>query len=348
MTDKRMLAAAVPAGMLLVLLLCFPREMAQGVREALLICGQSLIPSLFPFFVLCTFCVRSGLVDRFGQKADCVTRVLFRLPGAAAGAVLLGFCGGYPVGLRMTAQLRESGAVTQAQAQRMSLFCIGAGPAFVVGSVGASMLSSRAAGWLLFAAVTMAALALGLLLRFADPPLALNRAPVQHHAGAAQSFCEAVADAGASVLSVSAWVLLFSGVRCVTARFPSALSVPLSCLLEVTNGCRTASALSLPLPVLAAILGFGGLAVQCQVLPYVQTCGTRLSWFFAFRAVHAALSAVCCEALLRIFPQVQPVILLQNGSDLQPVSASAPASAALLVTAAVFIWQTSAPKKEKS
>ena len=132
----------------------------------------------------------------------------------------------------------------------------------------------------------------------------------------------------------------------MTQKLPASLSVPLGCLLEVTNGCRTASALSLPLPVLAAILGFGGAAVHCQALPYVSACGARVSRFLAFRVVHAALSAAFCEALLRLFPQAQSVILLQNGTVLQPFSASAPASAALLATAAVFIWQTAEPKKD--
>ena len=348
MNRNQWLPALLPAGMLLALLFCFPKEMAQGVRDGLSVCGAALVPSLFPFFVLCTFLTRSGLSDVFGQKAEKITRLLFRLPGEAGSAVLLGLCGGYPVGMRMTAQLYEKGALTKAQAERMSLFCVAAGPAFVTGTVGASMLGNRALGYLLLASVTLSSLTVGVLLRFTDTPSALRAVLPRRDAGVARCICEAVADAGETMLSVCAWVLLFSGVCAVIRKLPAALSLPLGCLLEVTSGCRTAASASLPLPLIAAILGFGGLAVQCQLLPYVSACGVRLSRFFAFRAVHAALSAVFCEALLCLFPQVQSVVLLRNGSVLQPMSASAPASAALLVTAAVFIWQTAPVKQEKS
>lgn len=338
------LPALLPAGLLLVLLLCFPADMARGVQDALTLCGTALIPSLFPFFVLCSFLVRSGLTDRLGAKADRAVRAVFRLPGEAAGAILLGLCGGYPVGMRMTAQLYAKGALTRSEAERMSLFCVSAGPAFVTGTVGASMLGSRSVGRLLFAAVTLSALTVGVLLRFTDTPSVPRAAAPRQSSGMTRSLCAAVADAGASMLSVCAWVLLFSGVCRVTAKLPAALSVPLGCLLEVTNGCRTAVSLSLPLPLLAAILAFGGCAVHCQTLPDVTVCGVRLSRFFAFRAVHAALAASVCETLLRLFPQTQSVVLLQNGAVLQPLSACAPASAALLATSAVFIWQTASPK----
>lgn len=338
MKRKDRLTKLVPAAAL-GLLLCFPREMTDGVRQGLTLCGTAVIPSLFPFLVLCTFLVRSGLCAAVGEKLARPTQKLLRLPPAAAGAVLLGLCGGYPVGTRMTAQLLEEGSLTRSQAQRMCLFCVAAGPAFVTGTVGASLLGSRAAGRLLFAAITLANLTVGVLLRFTDaePPSTPTTVPRQPFA---RSLCEAVADAGGSILSVCAWVLLFSGICAVLERLPPSVSTPLVCVLEVTNGCKTGAENGLSLPVLAAILGFGGLAVHCQVLSDVTACGTKLSRFWAFRVVCGALAAVYCTGLLRLFPQAQTVALIRADVPVQAVSASVPTSAALLATAAVFILNT--------
>ena len=346
MKAKTILPLLLPVGGLSAFLLCFPGEMARGVRDGLTLCGAALIPSLFPFFVLCSFVTRSGLAAASGVRAERFMRKLFRLPGASFGAVLLGLCGGYPVGMRMTAQLYAQGRLTDDEAERMSLFCVCAGPAFVVGTVGASMLGSRACGRILFTSLTLSALAVGLLLRFAAEDGGSRAAAPVRPERLAHSLCAAVADAGEAMLSVCAWVLLFSGVCAVTARLPDAAALPFRCLLEAANGCRAAAESGLPLPVFAAILGFGGLAVQCQVLPYATSVGARLSRFWAFRAVAAALSACFCIALLRVFPQAQPVLLVRGGAVLRPVSASAPASAALLTAAAVFIWNGSAEKDE--
>ena len=339
MKPKDRAARIIPAAVLLCMLLCFPREMTDGVRQGLTLCGTAVIPSLFPFLVLCTFFVRSGLCAVFGEKLSRPMRRLLHLPGAAAGAVLLGLCGGYPVGTRMTAQLLQEGSVTRSQAQRMCLFCVAAGPAFVTGTVGASMLGSREAGKLLFGAATLASLTVGVLLRFTDeaPPdvsAVIPRRPF------ARSLCDAVADAGRSILSVCAWVLLFSGICAVLQNLPTGAATPLVCVLEVTNGCKAGAQNGLSLPVLAAILGFGGLAVHCQILPDVTACGTKLSQFWAFRVVCGALSAVYCALLLRVFPQAQTVALIRTDVTVQAVSASVPTSAALLVTAAVFILNT--------
>ena len=339
MKPKDWLVKIVPAAALLWLLFRYPREITDGVRRGLTLCGTAVIPPLFPFLVLCTFFVRSGLCAAAGEKLSRPMRGLLRLPGAAAGAVLMGLCGGYPVGARMTAQLLEEGSITRSQAQRMCLFCVSAGPAFVTGTVGASMLGSRAAGWLLFGALTAANLTVGVLLRFTDAaPLRESRTIPRRTL--ARSLCEAVADAGKSMLSVCAWVLLFSGICAVLEKLPPSAATPLVCVLEVTNGCKTGAQNGLSLPVLAAILGFGGLSVHCQILPDVTACGTKLSRFWAFRAVCGALAAVYCAGLMRLFPQAQTVALFRSDLPVRAVSASVPTSAALLVTAAVFILNT--------
>lgn len=346
MKPKDWLSSVVPAAALLWLLFRFPREMTDGVRRGLTLCGTAVIPSLFPFLVLCTFFVRSGLCALVGEKLARPTHTLLRLPGAAAGAVLLGLCGGYPVGTRMTAHLLKAGLVTRSQAQRMCLFCVAAGPAFVTGTVGAAMLGSRAAGRLLFAALTCANLTAGVLLRFTDEEPQTAAPPIRRQPFA-RSFCEAVADAGGSMLPLCAWILLFSGICAVLEKLPPSVSVPLVCVLEVTNGCRTGAAHGLSLPVLAAILGFGGLSVHCQILPDVTACGVKLSRFWAFRVVCGALAAVYCAGLLRLFPQAYPVALLRTDVPIAPVSASVPTSVALLVTAAVFILNTAKGPAER-
>lgn len=334
----------LPAVLFLVLLLCYPQEMAQGIRAGLTLCGTAVIPSLFPFFVLCTFFVRSGLCVSFGKAASPVMRRVFRLPGAAAGAVLLGLCGGYPVGTRMTAQLYKSGSVTETQAQRLCLFCIAAGPAFVVGTVGAEMLQSRISGWILFASLTAANLTVGILLRYIGTAAAAVQKP-SAHPPLSQSICEAVSDAGTGMLPLCAWIMLFSGICSVSERLPQSVYVPLCCFMEVTNGCRIAVQNGVSLPVIAAILGFGGLSVHCQVLPYIVQCGVKLSHFLTSRVVCGALAAVICAAILHFFPQAAQTVLLQNGRVVEPVRASVPVSVALLYTAAVFILNTACVRR---
>lgn len=340
MKRKEWLPRILPGGVLLVLLLRYPKEMTDGIRQGMTLCATALIPSLFPFFVLCSFFIKSGLCDALGKVASPVVQKVFHLPGAAAGAVLLGFCGGYPVGTRMTRELWQSGRITKQNAQRMCLFCVAAGPAFVTGAVGTTMLRNRACGWILFAAITLSNLAIGILLRFTDLNVTFPKSVEGKKLPLVKAFCESVGQSGMGMIPMCAWVLLFSGICSVAKLLPERVFLPVCSLLEVTNGCKTAVLAGVSLPILAAILGFGGFSVHCQILPDLLDCEVKLSQFWVSRVVSGALSAVFCKGLLHLFPQAETVALLRNDTIIHATTATVPASVALLFTAVVFILNT--------
>lgn len=96
---------------LLAVLCCFsallllPEVSAQAARDAMLLCAQTLIPSLFPFFVLSSLFIACGASELLSALLSPLMRPLFGLSGAGAAALALGLCGGYPVGARTAASL---------------------------------------------------------------------------------------------------------------------------------------------------------------------------------------------------------------------------------------------------
>ncbi|MBR7092879.1 MAG: hypothetical protein IKI50_06850 [Clostridia bacterium] len=147
-------------------LLLLPRAAAAGVSRGLSLCAAVLIPSLFPFLILSGFFVRSGLCAALARPLRPVTMALFGLPGCCAPAILLAFVGGYPTGAAAVGELYKQGLINEAQARRMLRFCVCAGPAFLVGAVGADMLGSPRYGWLLYAAHAAAALLIGIGINY--------------------------------------------------------------------------------------------------------------------------------------------------------------------------------------
>ena len=86
-------------------LLLLPDVSAQAARDAMLLCAQTVIPSLFPFFVLSSLCVELGLIRRLGRSLEPVMEPLFGVGGACSAAFSLGIIGGYPVGARTATAL---------------------------------------------------------------------------------------------------------------------------------------------------------------------------------------------------------------------------------------------------
>ena len=329
-------------------------EAAGGAVSGLLLCGQIVIPSLFPFMAAALFISKSGLADLMGRLAGPVAPRLFKLPAAAAGPILLSFIAGYPVGARLTRSLYEEGQVTEKQANTLLCFTVNAGPAFVVTAVGMGMLHSEAAGCLLLAAHILASLLVGILAGQWDgrgiSARELRKAPPKKgpRAGIMSAFVEAVSDASVSMLQICGWVVLFSVVLALlrASGLPETAVSGIAGLTEVTTGAATAAA-SRNLPLLAALLGWAGLSVQFQSLSGLGSLRPRMGRFFAARGLHALLSALIARLLLNFFPGAVQAVA---GTSVQAAgsSVSFPATMGLLLLMVVFLCFAGTGKVETS
>ncbi len=342
-------------------LLFYAGQVADAVADALTVCASVLIPALFPFMAFSVFVVRSGLSDTLSRFFAPVTRALFGLPGCTAATILTSFLGGYPAGARGIRALLDTGQITPREAERMTGFCVCAGPAFVISAVGARMLGSAALGVLLYAAQILAALAIGVAGRFGHkneqniptPPSARVRpalsdaliASVDDAVRGMIAMCGLVCLCGAlfAILSATGAVsALIDFLR--TLGLGSAAAVLPSLVLEVTDACRAAAhAESVPAVFCALALGWGGLCVHLQVF---SSLGTILAKgrFYALRMMQTALSALFTLVLLLLFPQntAQQAFSTFPRTPLAETGQNGLAGAiALMAMAVVFLLSTS-------
>lgn len=140
-----MLAALVLL-LLTFALLLWPVAVTGGIASSLSYCLSALVPSLFPFMVLCGFAVESSAALWLSRPLGFCARYLFRLPDCCAAPVLMGLIGGYPAGARGTSLLLEKGRITEKEARRMLMFCVNPGLAFTVTYLGIGVFGRPRAG----------------------------------------------------------------------------------------------------------------------------------------------------------------------------------------------------------
>ncbi|MBP5618261.1 MAG: hypothetical protein J6X61_03835, partial [Clostridia bacterium] len=283
---RRLIGMAIGCGSI-VLLLTGGSPATAGVRQGLTLCGEVVIPALFPVTAAALFLARSGGADALARLLAPVLAPLFRLPREACAVWLLSCLSGYPSGAALIGRLADERAVDGATAARMTTFCIHAGPGMIVAAVGAGMLGSVRAGWLLLGCHAAASLLIGAVgARFAPKP---GKGPLRaaKREGAAGAFVGAVADACRQMLGLCGYVLLFSAAG---AMLPAAGQRWLLPLMEITRGAAALAQGGCPLPLMAAALGFGGLSVQMQCLSLL---GGKVPFgrLFAGRVLHAGVSA---------------------------------------------------------
>lgn len=261
---------ALLCGLFLLLLLRQPQLAAQGVRQGLTQCYQSLIPALFPFLILTRVLLGSGAGGLLGLPLAPYCRAL-RVGRRQSGAALaLGLLGGFAAAGSGIDSLYRQGQISAKQAQVLLCAAVGEGPAFVLFAVGAGLLGSLRTGAALLFSLTLASLLCAVpfslfLLRgekegaapaagsaggaaAAPPPHRTQTAPGPQAArpGLAALLVQAVAAAVDGMLQICGFVVLFH-LFCNLLAPPELGALPrwlLTALLEVTAGCSEAAAMA--------------------------------------------------------------------------------------------------------
>ncbi len=290
-----------------------PETVSQAAQAGLGLCAHVVIPSLFPFFVLCNLFVRRQYHRYVTTALRPVMGPLFGQSADAAGALALGVVGGYPVGAATAFQLYDHGALDARGAARLLAFCNNAGPGFVFGVVGASLLGSARAGAALYGIHLLSALLVGMAahaLGGGAAPAGSSKALEAPREAFAVSFVDAVKDAAVTMLQVSAFLVFFAvllaflraapfwraltGLACRLPSGGAAAEGLLQGVWELSSGIHSLSAAEgAALPVCCSLLlGWGGLCVHCQTLALRGRRPIPMRPYFLGKAAQAALSAL--------------------------------------------------------
>lgn len=139
-------AAALAFG---VLVLAVPEAATRGFAGGTALCLQSVLPALFPFFVVCELLTAAPPLAVLLRPMQ---RVLGLESAETARALLLSWVGGYAVCARLAGQLYGAGRITLRDAALLQVLGCCSGPGFVIGCVGGALLGNVRLGVVLYAA----------------------------------------------------------------------------------------------------------------------------------------------------------------------------------------------------
>ncbi len=323
------------------MLLAYPKAASKGVTDGINICLETVIPSLFPFLLLSGIAYDCGIFDLITRRCEKITTLLFALPSVALPIIIMSFLGGFPVGALLTEKAYERGRLSRLQAERMMLFCVNPGPAFVVSTVGYSMIGSEEAGLILYAGITAASLIIGVLSRFlAENDTAALYVGDQCKPTLKPDFIlsETVSSCTKNMLNICVWVIIFSCMEELTEIIVTNKNalIFLKMIAEVTNGAIAASE-HFSLPVIAAVISFAGLCVHLQIMPCLTKIKLRYKYFLCVRILTASLSCVLTLLLLELFPQYTQVVSMGVKPEAAAVKSSFPTCVWLMLMCGLFV-----------
>lgn len=288
----RFLSIAFPCAAMLILILDSKTALL-GAQKGLELCLYTVIPSLFPFFVISILLTNalSGCAISFLKPLT----ALCKMPTGSENLLLAGLLGGYPVGAKCVYDMWKCGQISTADARRCLGFCSNAGPAFIFGMCSV-FFSSLWTVWVLWGIHILSALLVGNILP------QNKQTGIQPTRKKGISLPQAMAKAMISMSSVCGWVMLFRVIIAFAQRWflcllPSEWVIVFEGILELANGCSALASVEsegLRFILCASFLGLGSLCVGLQTISVVGELGTGM--YFPGKVAQCLIS--CCLAAM--------------------------------------------------
>ena len=319
-------------------LLIFSKSNLPAVKSGLLLWTNSVVPSLFPFFVATELLMHTNLVSFFGNCLNRYMKPIFNIRGEGSFAFIMGLISGYPVGAKIASNFRQNNICSKEECERLLSFTNNSGPLFIIGTVGILMFRNTTIGILLFITHLLACLSVGFIFRYwkKDKNTFLkttSNASFQptkktvSFSNLGEILAESITSSISTILLIGGFVVIFSSILSIlkASGFLDGVSLLLSPIfeflqidptfiqgiltgiLELTNGIQAISSIackkiSLNLIFTAFLLGFGGISVLLQVWSITSKTDLSIKPYLYGKLLHGLLAAIYTYLLMTFIP----------------------------------------------
>ncbi len=285
----------------MTILIIYSDDIKQGVINGLIMCGNVIIPSLFPFAVLSTFLINSGLIFELNKPINKLTKILFKMNSNEFCIFILSLLGGYPIGTTLVNHSVENKIISEKRANKFYLFCFGAGPSFIIVAIGEGIFNSKTVGlFILFSQIVASFIISSMLLKRSENISCDNNQILTKNFS--DTFVDATYQSSISMFKICTYVVLFSAIINVFKKKYSKYYIfsIITLLLEVTNGVFSAHK---NIYIICFLISFGGICIHMQTYSLINQKKPKYVYYLMARITHGLLSCLVLKLILTVFPQ---------------------------------------------
>ena len=320
-------------------LLIFSKSNLPAVKNGLSLWANSVVPSLFPFFVATELLMHTNIITLLGRLLNNYMKPIFNISGEGSFAFIMGIISGYPVGAKIATNFRESNICSKEECERLLSFTNNSGPLFIIGTVGILMFRNTTIGILLFVTHLLACFTVGFIFRFwkrnrnnsttiSKNTYKLNslQTPASF-ANLGEILAQSITSSISTILLIGGFVVIFSCIISILKASgilnsicvilspvcqvfhidPSFIQGIFTGLLEITNGISYISniackKISINIILVAFLLGFGGISVLLQVWSIVSKTDLSIKPYIYGKILHGLFASLYTYLFMCIFP----------------------------------------------
>ncbi len=321
--------------MFTICLVIFSNTNLSAAKNGLVLWANSIVPSLFPFFVATELLSHTNFTYYLGHILNKIMKPVFNVRGEGSFALIMGIISGYPIGAKIAANFREKNICSKEECERLLSFTNNSGPLFIIGTVGVTMFGNSTIGFLLLITHLLASLTVGVIFRFwkynskssdenySQRQKNKNNISLSNLGGIIGN---SISTSINTILLIGGFVVIFSVIisilknsnlldvlcGCVKPLF-SLLQIPFSFaegfvsgIIELTNGLNLIcnipqKKLSINIILASFLLGLGGISILLQVWSCIAKTDLSIKPYILGKILHGIFSAFYTFIFLHFF-----------------------------------------------
>ena len=294
----------------ILLILRYPRQTCTLALQGLEIWALKMIPILFPFMMISSIMIYSGLDALLAKFLFPFLRPFFRCSFYGIYAIFMGFFCGFPMGAKVVSELYTSQKITKSEANQLLAFCNLIGPTYFLGLVIPILQALHFHVQLpfLFGMYGIPAL-YGILLLYRNPScLATAPSSTELTASWTDTIRKSCFQNVQSILMLGGYITFTNALCIILQVIPisdTAVAIGNS-LIEINGGIiqlYTNSSLSCEWKCfwIMTTLAFGGFSCMLQAANFIHQAELSLRHYFFHKIIVTCISAVYYFIIIFLF-----------------------------------------------
>ncbi|HLR21378.1 MAG TPA: sporulation integral membrane protein YlbJ [Tissierellaceae bacterium] len=305
-----------------------PSLAVDSAKDGAYLWFNTLLPSLLPFLILSELFISSGFVEVFGKLLGNIMKPIFNVPGSGAFPLLVSSISGYPIGAKLTSDLRKNKYINKTEANRLISFTSTSGPLFILGSILIGMLNMPELGTLMILPHYLGTITVGIIFRFykrsANPQSSVSIThPQAKEANIKNTNLEidsigklisrSVKQSMDSIILIGGFIILYSVIIEILLaskfmiKITSILSyytkiditiieAILSGFIELTTGCKKISSVNMnplyKIMILNSLIAWSGLSILSQAISFISQTDINIKLYVFSKFLHSIFASI--------------------------------------------------------
>lgn len=261
---------------------------------------NTLIPSMFPFFVIADILINYGITNYIPNFITNILCKFFNISKTCASIFLLSLISGFPSSARNIKNYYKKGFLSLEEANHILLFTHFSNPMFILSTVAVFFLNNAKYGYVILLAHYLGNFIIGILIRnkstIDNKNYTKEKYICQNFSKVLINSIKSSIDTLLLILGTLTSFLIVSSFVIEFFNFPLYAGAILKGILEITMGLKSLSLLNISdiykVVISTMFISFGGLSVHLQVISQIVDTDIKYIKFFVVRIYHAIISGI--------------------------------------------------------